>query len=112
MKKDVMEILNCKKKQVEDIFSLPVPTSPQLYMGYLRRKADAKYFLAELLDVISIAETLDEVQLVQVHVFRQSLRKENCYVLEYNGRYCLLATNPMSSCKTLGLLAISTVGLL
>jgi len=113
MKKDkIMEILNSKKKQVEDVLSLPVPTAPWLYHGYLRRQANAKFFLAELLEVITLVETLDEVQLVQVHVFRQYLRKAYSYNHEYKGTYCHLAIVQSSSHETSYLLAISAVDLL
>lgn len=113
MKKDkLMEILNSKKQQIEDVLSLPAPTTPWLHQGYLRRQANAKYFLAELLEVISIVETLDEVQLVQVHAFRQYLRSARFYKHEYNGSYCHLATVQSSSHETQNLLAISSVDLL
>ena len=111
-KEKLIEILNAKKKQVEDILSSPAPTTPWLHQGYLRRKANAQYFLAELLELITLIQPLDEVQLVQVHVFRQSLRKACSYTHEYNGSYCHLAAITNSSRGTLILLAISAVDLL
>lgn len=113
MKKDkLLEILDSKKQQLHKVLSAPMPTSPWLHQGYLRRQANAKDFLAQLTEVMTIVQNLDDVRLMQAHTFRQYLRKADSYKYVFVGSYCKLATVQSSSHGTLNLLTLSAVDLL
>lgn len=113
-KKDILEIIEFRELQLQEILNAPAPALPVLHQSNSRRKANATAFLKQLRELKFQLESLadTEIQYVQPHTFRQFLKTTDSYKYILDGDYCYLATVRNSSHGTMNLLAISTSNLL
>ncbi len=89
--KKILKQLEAKKSRLEHIANSDYPLDPLLEKAHERRVENAKSFLDELEEVLTIVEVGLNIKLVPRPTFDKQVKRADFATLEFDGEYCKIA---------------------
>lgn len=89
--KKILNQLEAKKSRLENIANSDYPVDPSLNKSHERRVQNAKAFLDELEEVLTLVDVGLNIKLVPRPTFEKQVERADFATLEFEGEYCKVA---------------------